>query len=93
MKDKIKTIYKYLIIFMLLIMIAPLTVFASHDYAGKPENIEDKVYVAIYNGEGFPGEPAIYGTSLYTNFNSNFEKTNYTQFSSSAENIFKEREK
>lgn len=90
MTNKIKKIYSYLMIFVLTILVAPLAVFASHDSSGKPVNLHDKVYVAIYNGEGFPGEPAIYGTSLYTNFNSRFEKVGYTSFSNSAEGIFKE---
>jgi len=51
----------------------PLTVFAASDSSGKPTDLTDDVVLAIYNGDGFPGEPAVYANTNYTRINSSFE--------------------
>ena len=55
-----------------------------------PTDLNDELYLAIYNGSGFPGEPAWYSWNSYVNLNSNFEKGSTwgsRQFASSAVGI------
>jgi len=62
----------------------------SRDYnrnTGYPEDLENQVYIAIYDGTGFPGEPAWYPQDNYTFFNSNFREG--TPYANSAENVLK----
>ena len=51
---------------VMLIGATPLWVFADSDDNGKPIDLTDGVVLAIYNGDGYPGEPAVYGTDKYT---------------------------
>ena len=56
-----------------LIMVAgllPTTALAAVDSSGRPKDVNNKLVLSIYTGNGFPGEPAVYGTSNYKNFNS-----------------------
>lgn len=52
-----------------------------------PQNLSDYVYVAIYTGRGFPGEPAWYNITNYTNINSKFEAAGWSTFASSASQV------
>ena len=47
----------------------PTTAFAAVDSTGKPKDVNNTLVLSIYTGNGFPGEPAVYGTSDYKNFN------------------------
>ena len=82
-----KTWKKWLSFVLAVIMIAcmlPTTVFAAVDSTGRPKDVNNTLVLAIYTGEGFPGEPAVYGTSNYKKFNSKFEVGTFATFASSA---------
>ena len=64
----------------------PLTAFAAVDSSGKPTDVNNALVLSIYTGSGFPGEPAVYGTSNYKNFNSSFAVRSGATFASSAVN-------
>lgn len=69
----------------LLIGIMPVTAYAAVDSTGKPTDLKNRLVLSVYVGDGFPGEPAVYGTSNYRNFNSNFAVQSGATFKSSAE--------
>ena len=72
-----------------LVMVAgllPVTAFAAVDSSGKPTDLNNTLVLSIYTGSGFPGEPAVYGTSNYKNFNSSFAVRSGATFASSAAN-------
>lgn len=80
---------KGLILFLALFMVfgmLPLTVFASVDrWTGMPLDVKDDLVLSIYTPEGkFPGEPAVYGTEKYKNFNHRFAVESGAVFKSSA---------
>ena len=56
----------------LLISIMPVTAYAAVDSTGKPKDLKNTLVLSVYVGAGFPGEPAVNGTSNYRNFNSKF---------------------
>ena len=63
----------FLITFALLAGMIPSTVFAAVDSTGKPTDLTNDIVLSIYTPEGkFPGEPAVYGTSNYKSFKSDF---------------------
>lgn len=66
----------------------PTNVFAAHDGDGKPTNLADEVVVALYKGDEFPGEPAVYGTSQYEGFDANFNG-DADRFATSATTVLK----
>ena len=82
-----KKIWKKGLSFVLaLIMVTglfPVTVLGAVDSSGRPKDVNNKLILAIYTGDGFPGEPAVYGTSNYKNINSSFAAKSGT-FASSA---------
>ena len=62
-----------LIAFALLVGMIPFTAFAAVDSTGKPTDLNNNIILSIYIPEGeFPGEPAVYGTSNYKSFKSDF---------------------
>lgn len=72
-----------------LVMVAgllPVTAFAAVDSSGKPTDLNNTLVLSIYTGSGFPGEPAVYGTSNYKNINSSFAVRRGATFASSAAN-------
>ena len=83
-----KIMWKKRLSFILaLIMMAgllPTTVFAAVDSTGRPKDVNNSLVLSIYTGTGFPGEPAVYGTSEYRNFNSKFEIKSGSTFANSA---------
>ena len=85
-----KTIWKKGLSFILaLIMVAGLfstTVFAAVDSTGRPKDVNNALVLSIYTGNGFPGEPAVYGTSNYKNFDSSFKVRSGATFANSAKN-------
>jgi len=64
----------------------PVTAFAAVDSSGKPTDLNNTLVLSIYTGNGFPGEPAVYGTSDYENINSSFAVKSGATFASSAAN-------
>ena len=64
----------------------PVTAYAAVDSTGRPKDVNNSLILSIYTGSGFPGEPAVYGTSNYKNFNSNFEIRSGATFASSSNN-------
>ena len=72
-----------------LVMVAgllPVTAFAAVDSSGKPTDLNNTLVLSLYTGSGFPGEPAVYGTSNYKNINSSFAVRSGATFASSAAN-------
>ena len=72
-----------------LVMVAgllPVTAFGAVDSSGKPTDLNNTLVLSIYTGKGFPGEPAVYGTSNYKNINSSFAVRSGATFASSAAN-------
>ena len=70
-----------------LVMVAgllPVTAFAAVDSSGKPTDLNNTLVLSIYTGDGFPGEPAVYGTGDYKNINSSFAVKSGATFASSA---------
>lgn len=63
----------------------PTTALAAVDSTGRPTDLKNTLVLSIYTGDGFPGEPAVYGTSNYKNFNSSFKVQSGATFKSSAE--------
>ena len=62
----------------------PVTTFAAVDSSGKPTDLNNTLVLSIYTGNGFPGEPAVYGTGNYKNINSSFAVKSGATFASSA---------
>ena len=62
----------------------PVTAFAAVDSSGKPTDLNNTLVLSIYTGDGFPGEPAVYGTGNYKNINSGFAVQSGATFASSA---------
>ena len=82
-----KILKKGLSLVLALVMVAgllPVTAFAAVDSSGKPTDLNNTLVLSIYTGEGFPGEPAVYGTGDYRNINSNFAVQSGATFASSA---------
>ena len=69
----------------LVVGLMPVTAYAAVDSTGKPTDLKNTLVLSVYVGDGFPGEPAVYGTSNYRNFNSNFAVQSGATFKSSAE--------
>ena len=69
---------------VMVIGLLPVTAFAAVDSSGKPTDLNNTLVVSIYVGDGFPGEPAVFGTSDYRNINSSFEVKSGATFASSA---------
>ena len=88
-----KTIWNKLIscvaVLTMILGLLPTTALAAHDSTGKPTDLKNPVYLAIYNKDGFPGEPAVYGITDYTNFKKDFKKGNWTTFAARAEEVLK----
>ena len=81
-------ITKLMSVFLATVMLCGMLTMAvpAADSTGKPDqgDLSDTLYVAIYKGDGFPGEPAVYGISNYTNFGSDFKTKWYGTFKSDA---------
>ena len=81
------TLKKGLSFILALIMVAglfPTAVFAAVDSTGRPKDVNNTLVLSIYTGNGFPGEPAVYGTGNYKNINSRFAVQSGATFASSA---------
>lgn len=64
----------------------PTTALAAVDSSGRPKDVNNKLVLSIYTGNGFPGEPAVYGTSNYKNINSKFTVQSGATFANTANN-------
>ena len=63
----------------------PTTALAAVDNAtGMPKDVNNTLVLAIYTGDGFPGEPAVYGTEKYKNINSSFAVKSGSTFANTA---------
>jgi len=71
---------------LMVVGLVPMTVFAAVDSTGRPKDVNNTLVLSIYTGSGFPGEPAVYGTGNYKNFNSKFEVKSGATFANSAKN-------
>lgn len=75
-----------LVLAMILVLgMMPVTASAAVDSSGRPKDVNNSLVLSIYTGTGFPGEPAVYGTGDYRNFNSKFEIKSGATFASSAD--------
>ena len=84
-----KILSKGLSIILAVVMIAgllPTTVFAAVDSTGRPKDVNNELVLSIYTGSGFPGEPVVYSTTNYKNYNSKFEVKSGATFANSAKN-------
>lgn len=84
-----KILSKGLSIILAVVMIAgllPTAVFAAVDSTGRPKDVNNELVLSIYTGSGFPGEPAVYSTTNYKNYNSKFEVKSGATFANSAKN-------
>ena len=82
-----KILKRGLSLVLALVMIAgllPIPAFAAVNSSGKPTDLNNELVLSIYTGNGFPGEPAVYGTSNYKNINSSFAVRSGATFASSA---------
>jgi hypothetical protein len=57
---------------IMVVGLIPATAYAAIDSTGKPDGLNYDLVLSLYVGEGFPGEPAVYGTGDYRNFDKNF---------------------
>lgn len=84
-----KILKKGLSFVLALVMVAgllPVTALAAVDSSGKPTDLNNTLVLSIYTGDGFPGEPAVFGTSNYKNINSSFAVQSGATFASTAQN-------
>lgn len=73
MMKLLKKSLSFVIVLAMLVSMLPATVWAAVDSTGKPTDLTNDIVLSIYTPEGkFPGEPAVYGTSNYKSFKSNF---------------------
>lgn len=90
MKTSMNTIWKKvlacILVFTMVAGLLPATVYAAVDSTGRPKDVNNTLVLSIYTGSGFPGEPAVYGTSNYKNFDSSFKIKSGATFASSAKN-------
>ena len=83
MKKILKRGLSLVLALIMVVGLLPVTAFAAVDSSGRPQDVANKLILAIYNGTGFPGEPAVYSPTSYKNINSKFEAKSGT-FASSA---------
>lgn len=83
MKKILKRGLSLVLTLIMVVGLLPVTAFAAVDSSGRPQDVANKLILAIYNGTGFPGEPAVYSPTSYKNINSKFEAKSGT-FASSA---------
>ena len=83
MKKILKRGLSLVLALIMAVGLLPVTAFAAVDSSGRPQDVANKLILAIYNGTGFPGEPAVYSPTSYKNINSKFEAKSGT-FASSA---------
>ena len=82
MMKLLKKSLSFTIVLAMLITLIPATVFAAVDSSGKPTDLANSIVLSIYTPEGqFPGEPAVYGTSNYKSFKSDFSLGNTSYLS------------
>ena len=82
MMKLLKKSLSFVIVLAMLISMLPATVWAAVDSTGKPTDLTNDIVLSIYTPEGkFPGEPAVYGTSNYKSFKSNFTLGSASSFS------------
>ena len=87
MKKILKRGLSFILALMMVVGMLPVTAFAAVDNAtGMPKDVNNTLVLAIYTGEGFPGEPAVYGTEKYKNISSEFKVKSGSTFATTANN-------
>lgn len=86
MKKILKRGLSLVLTLIMVVGLLPVTAFAAVDSSGRPTDLNNTLVLSIYTGNGFPGEPAVYGTSNYKNINSSFAVKSGATFASSAAN-------
>ena len=84
-----KILKRGLSLVLTLIMVAgllPVTAFAAVESSGRPKDVNNTLVLSFYTGDGFPGEPAVYGTGNYKNINSSFAVKSGATFANTANN-------
>ena len=84
MKKILKRGLSLVLVLVMMTGLMPVTAFAAVDSSGRPKDVNNTLVLSIYTGSGFPGEPAVYGTSDYKNINSKFAVKSGATFASSA---------
>ena len=84
-----KRVVALVLLACMVIPMVPLSAFAAYDSTGRPLDLKNQLYLAIYLGtDDFPGEPANHATSGYNCLNSNFSLGNSSSvFATTAEEI------
>ena len=82
-----KRVVALVLLACMVIPMVPLSAFAAYDSTGRPLDLKNQLYLAIYLGtDDFPGEPANHATSGYNCLNSNFSLGNSSSvFATTAE--------
>lgn len=85
-----KRVFCIILTLALFASMMPASVFAAHDATGKPLDLTGDVYLALYTGDGFPGEPGEYAVDKYLNLDSDFNANGFTKFAETAEGFLEE---
>ena len=68
-----KRLFAIVMAVVMMLSLLPTQAFAAYDQqTGHPSDLNDGLYVAVYDGTGYPGEPAWYPTNNYTFINISF---------------------
>ena len=86
MKKILKRGLSLVLALIMAVGLLPVTAFAAVDSSGRPTDLNNTLVLSIYTGNGFPGEPAVYGTSNYKNINTSFAVKSGATFATSAAN-------
>lgn len=85
-----KRLFCLVLTLLMLVSMIPVSVFAAHDSTGKPLDLTGDVYLALYTGDGFPGEPGEYPVENYMNLDGSYAANGFTKFAESAEGFLEE---
>ena len=84
-----KRLFAIVMAVVMMLSLLPTQAFAAYDQqTGHPSDLNDGLYVAVYDGTGYPGEPAWYPTNNYTFINSSFG-SGMSMFASRASSVLK----
>ena len=87
---KFRRILSFGMMVCLLLALLPVNVLAAHDSTGRPTDLTGNVYLSVYNGTEFPGEPAEHDVSEYTHLTPELTVGNSTTvYAGSAETVLK----
>ena len=86
MKKILKRGLSLVLALIMVVGLLPVTAFAAVESSGRPKDVNNTLVLSFYTGDGFPGEPAVYGTGNYKNINSSFAVKSGATFANTANN-------